>query len=147
MPWDEYTMRKVDIIYCFWTCTLLLWLLFDYQSLLRIMKIIFFSLTDDAINYLVNWDLIFPHQLFRSEVDEVRRKQASLENKGVAVFTVCCIFTLLVILRLFLDMATSVYRILSVNRTDYSWKFCAVSSSWFLLLFNCIIIIFILTLW
>ncbi|TKY68229.1 slp1 protein [Spatholobus suberectus] len=90
--------------------------------------------------------LLSDNAVLRSEVDEVRRKQASLENKGVVVFLVCGIFSLLVILRLSLDMAMSVYRVLSVNRKDYSRKFCAVSSSWFLLLLNCIIIIFILTL-
>ncbi|KAL2996699.1 hypothetical protein AAZX31_09G002000 [Glycine max] len=91
--------------------------------------------------------LLRDNAVLRSEVNEVRRKQASLENKGVLVFLVCCIFSMLVILRLSLDMATSVYRVLqSVNRTDCSRKFCAVSSSWFLLLLNCIIIIFILTL-
>ncbi|KAG4386196.1 hypothetical protein AAZX31_12G231900 [Glycine max] len=91
--------------------------------------------------------LLRDNAVLRSEVNEVRRKQTSLENKGVLVFLVCCIFSLLVILRLSLDMATSVYRVvLSVNRTDCSRKFCAVSSSWFLLLLNCIIVIFILTL-
>ncbi|KAL2326521.1 hypothetical protein Fmac_025579 [Flemingia macrophylla] len=81
-----------------------------------------------------------------SEVDEVRRKQESLENKGVVVFLVCCIFLLLVILRLFLDLAASACRVLNVDRKDFSRKFCVASSSWLLLLLNCIIIIFILTL-
>nr|KYP43726.1 Uncharacterized protein slp1 [Cajanus cajan] len=90
--------------------------------------------------------LLRDNAILRSEVDEVRRKQASLENKGVVVFLVCCIFSLLVILRLSLGLATSAYRVLNVDRKDYSRKFCAASSSWFLLLLNCIIIIFILTL-
>ncbi|CAJ1978199.1 unnamed protein product [Sphenostylis stenocarpa] len=90
--------------------------------------------------------LLRDNAVLRSEVDGVRRKQTSLENKGAAVFSVCCIFSLLAIFRLSLDMVTSVYRVLSVNRTDYSRKICAVSSSWFLLLLNCIIIIFILIL-
>ncbi|KAK7327309.1 hypothetical protein VNO80_31550 [Phaseolus coccineus] len=90
--------------------------------------------------------LLRDNAVLRSEVDEVRRKQASLENKGAVVFLVCCIFLFLVVFRLSLDVATSVYRVLSVNRTGYCRKFCAVSSSWFLLLLNCIIIIFILIL-
>ncbi|XP_027353493.1 SUN domain-containing protein 4-like isoform X2 [Abrus precatorius] len=90
--------------------------------------------------------LLRDNAVLRSEVDKVRRKQASLENKGIVVFLVCCIFSLLAMVRLSLDLATSIYRGLSVNRTIYSRKFCAVCSSWYLLLLNCIIIIFILTL-
>ncbi|XP_014518879.1 SUN domain-containing protein 4 isoform X1 [Vigna radiata var. radiata] len=112
------------------------------------------SITKDALD-LKFWkshismqldNLVRDNAALRSEVDEVQRKQASLENKSAAVFFVCCIFSLLVIFRLSLEMATTVYRVLSVNRTDYSGKFFALSSSWFLLLLNCIIIIFILIL-
>ncbi|KAK7313967.1 hypothetical protein VNO77_39174 [Canavalia gladiata] len=90
--------------------------------------------------------LLRDNAVLRSEVEEVRRKQASLENKCVVVFLLCCIFSLLAILWLSLDMATSVFRVLSVDRTVYSRKSFAVSSSWFFLLLNCIIIIFVLTL-
>ncbi|XP_061337415.1 SUN domain-containing protein 4 [Gastrolobium bilobum] len=84
--------------------------------------------------------------VLRSEVEQVRENQVSLENKGVVVFLVCVIFSLLAILRLFLDMVMSIYGVLSFDRTINSSKFCQGTSSWYLLLLSCSIIIFILTL-
>ncbi|XP_061365779.1 SUN domain-containing protein 4-like isoform X2 [Gastrolobium bilobum] len=70
--------------------------------------------------------LLKDNVILRYEVEKVRGKQISLENKGVVVFLVCCIFSLLAILRISLDLAVSVCRVPSVNRTTvYSGKFCA----------------------
>ncbi|KAL1346720.1 hypothetical protein HN51_020296 [Arachis hypogaea] len=90
--------------------------------------------------------LLKDNAALRSEVEKVREKQASLENKGVVVFFICCIFAMVAILRLALDMTASVYRVLSVNRTLHSMKFCNGRYPWYLLLFSCSVIIFILTL-
>ncbi|XP_057457244.1 SUN domain-containing protein 4-like [Lotus japonicus] len=84
--------------------------------------------------------LLRDNAVLRSEVEKVREKQISLENKGVVIFLLCCIFSLLAVLRLSLHMATNVCRALRVDRTIYSGKFCADSSSWFLLLLSCVII-------
>ncbi|TKY49911.1 slp1 protein [Spatholobus suberectus] len=84
--------------------------------------------------------------VLRSEVEKIRDNQVSLENKGVVVFSVCVIFSLLAILRLSLDILMSIYRVLSFDRTITSRKFCQGSSSWFFLLLSCSIIIFTLTL-
>ncbi|RHN79966.1 putative Galactose-binding domain, SUN domain-containing protein [Medicago truncatula] len=89
--------------------------------------------------------LLRDNAVLRSEVEKVREKQVSLENKGVIVFLLCCIFSLIALLRLSLDMAKNVYRALMVDRTVDSREFCVGRSSWFLLLLSCIIIIFILT--
>ncbi|KAL1292511.1 hypothetical protein HN51_053102 [Arachis hypogaea] len=83
--------------------------------------------------------------VLRSEVENVRENQEYLENKGVVVFLVSAIFSLLAILRLFLDTAMSIYRTLSYQKTNNSRKFCEASSPWLLLLLTCTIIIFILT--
>ncbi|KAK7283823.1 hypothetical protein RIF29_13570 [Crotalaria pallida] len=91
--------------------------------------------------------LLKDNAVLRSEVERVRDKQVTLENKGIVIFAVCCIFSLLAIIRISLDVAMSVYRgVQSVNTTVYSGKFCSGSSSWFFLLLSCTIIIFILTL-
>ncbi|KAK7322358.1 hypothetical protein VNO77_25737 [Canavalia gladiata] len=84
--------------------------------------------------------------VLRSEVEKIQKNQASLENKGLVVFSVCVIFSLLAILRLSLDIIMSICGILSFGRTIKSGKFCLSNSSWFLLLLSCTIIIFILTL-
>ncbi|XP_057452780.1 SUN domain-containing protein 4-like [Lotus japonicus] len=83
--------------------------------------------------------------ILRNEVEKVLENQVSLEDKGVVVFLVCVIFSLIAILRLSLDMIISIYRVLSFNKTIHSRKFYQDSSSWFLLLLSCSIIIFILT--
>ncbi|CAJ1958505.1 unnamed protein product [Sphenostylis stenocarpa] len=84
--------------------------------------------------------------VLRSEVEKVRENQVSMENKGVVVYCVCVIFSFLAILRLSLDMIMSIYRVLSFERKIPSRKFCQGTSSWFLLLLSCSIIIFTLTL-
>ncbi|KAE9617287.1 hypothetical protein Lal_00035001 [Lupinus albus] len=85
--------------------------------------------------------LLRDNSILRSEVERVREKQVSLENKGIVVFLVCCIFSLLAIVQISLDMAMSVYRVVqSVNTKFHSGKFCSASSSWFILLLSCIII-------
>ncbi|CAK8575222.1 unnamed protein product [Lathyrus sativus] len=90
--------------------------------------------------------LLQDNAALRFEVEKVREKQVSLENKGVIVFLLCCIFSFIAVLWLCLDMAKNIYRaLLCVDRTADSRNFCA-GSSWFLLLFSCISIIFILIL-
>ncbi|XP_004516032.1 SUN domain-containing protein 4-like isoform X2 [Cicer arietinum] len=91
--------------------------------------------------------LLWDNAVLRSEVEKVREKQVSLENKGVIVFLLCCIFSSIAVLWLSLEIAKNVCRaLISVDRTVYSRNFCVCSSSWFLLLLSCIIIIFILSL-
>lgn len=74
----------------------------------------------------------------------------SIENKNIIIFIVCLIFSLLAVVRLFIDVAASIYKALSAESTDNchtnSWKkFCWISSSWFFLLLSCILIFFILS--
>ncbi|CAK8564724.1 unnamed protein product [Lathyrus sativus] len=97
---------------------------------------------------LDSWKFHFSEQLnhilrdnavLRNEVERVLENQVSLENKGVLVFCVCVIFSLFAILKLSLDM------IMSIDGAIKSRKFCQCSSSWFILLLSCNIIIFILT--
>ncbi|XP_058759079.1 SUN domain-containing protein 4-like [Vicia villosa] len=89
--------------------------------------------------------LLQDNAALRFEVEKVREKQVSLENKGVVVFLLCFFFSLIAVLWLCLDMAKNIYRALCNDRTADSRNFC-VGSSWFLLLFSCIIIIFIIIL-
>ncbi|XP_058782743.1 SUN domain-containing protein 4-like [Vicia villosa] len=77
--------------------------------------------------------------VLRNEVEKVIENQVNLENKGVLVFCVCVIFSLFAILKLSLDM------VMSICGAIKSRKFCKCSSSWFILLLSCNIIIFILT--
>ncbi|XP_058782731.1 SUN domain-containing protein 4-like [Vicia villosa] len=97
---------------------------------------------------LESWKFDFSEQLnhilrdnavLRNEVEKVIENQVNLENKGVLVFCVCVIFSLFAILKLSLDM------IMSICGAIKSRKFCKCSSSWFILLLSCNIIIFILT--
>lgn len=76
----------------------------------------------------------------------MREKQISVDNKGIVIFLVCIIFSLLALVRLFIDMAVSVYMSLSVERTEKSRKFCWMSSSWLFLLVSCMLVLFILSL-
>lgn len=73
----------------------------------------------------------------------MREKQQSVDNKGIIIFLVCLIFSLLALVKLFIDMAVSVYMAFSVHRTDQSRKFCRLSSSWLFLLVSCILVLFI----
>lgn len=83
----------------------------------------------------------------RFEVEKVREKQDSIEKNNVVIFLVCIIFSLLALGRLFLDMAVSVYTVLSgVDRTNNTRRFWSTGSSWFFLLLSCTLIIFILAL-
>ncbi|KAI9099567.1 hypothetical protein K1719_024572 [Acacia pycnantha] len=112
------------------------------------------AITKEA-NDLQRWKSQFSKQLdqlfkdnavLRAEVEKVQKNQRSLENKGIIMFFVSSIFLLVAIVRLSVDITVSVYRIvMSVDRTDKSGKFCATSSSWFLLLLSSSIIVFILT--
>ncbi|KAG6719485.1 hypothetical protein I3842_03G008100 [Carya illinoinensis] len=89
--------------------------------------------------------LLRDNAVLRSQVDKVKEDQFSMENKGVVVFVVCLIFSVLALVRLFLDLAVSVYMALSVHRINESGKFCWMSSPWLFLLFSCSTIIFILS--
>jgi hypothetical protein len=82
----------------------------------------------------------------RSEVEKVREKQVSVDNKGVVIFLICIIFSLLALVRLFIDIAVSVYTAFGVHTTDKSRKFCSMSSSWIFLLVSCILVLLILSL-
>ncbi|MED6217778.1 hypothetical protein PIB30_020748 [Stylosanthes scabra] len=90
--------------------------------------------------------LLKDNAALRSEVEKVREKQVSLENKGVVIFFICCIFAMVAILRLILDLTASIFRVLSDNRRVHSGKFCDGRYPWYLLLFSSSVIIFILTL-
>lgn len=83
--------------------------------------------------------------LCRSEVEKVREKQVSVDNKGAVIFVVCVLFSLLALARLFIDILVSVYSAFSVHTTEKSRKFCLMSSSWVSLLVSCIIVLFILS--
>ncbi|GLU16286.1 hypothetical protein SLE2022_327250 [Rubroshorea leprosula] len=96
---------------------------------------------------LVSWKSLVSVQLdtllrhnadLRSMVEEVRENQTTMEKQGIIIFLVCLIFGFLAVVRLFVDMS-------SVKRTEKSWKFCCVSSSWLLLLCSCSLIIFVLS--
>lgn len=79
----------------------------------------------------------------RSEIEKVREKQSSQENQGATVVFVCMVFLLFGLIRLFIDMVVSVYRVTSMERKSKSGKFC-MASSWILLLLSCSIFIFVL---
>lgn len=77
----------------------------------------------------------------------MREKQISVDNKGILIFLICIIFSLLALVKLFTEMAVSVYMALSVDRTtEKPRKFCWMSSSWLFLLVSCILVLFILSL-
>lgn len=82
----------------------------------------------------------------RSEVEKVREKQMSVDNKGVVIFLICIMFSLLALVRLFIDIAVTVYTAFGVHTTDKSRKFCSMSSSWVFLLVSCILVLLILSL-
>ncbi|XP_024031602.1 SUN domain-containing protein 4 [Morus notabilis] len=95
-------------------------------------------------------NIVRDNAILRYEVEKVREKQMSIENKNIIIFIVCLIFSSLAVVRLFIDVAASVYKALSAERTNNchsnSWKkFCWISSSWFFLLLSCILIFFILS--
>ncbi|PKI41165.1 SUN domain-containing protein 4-like [Punica granatum] len=93
-------------------------------------------------------NLIRDNSILRSEVEKVKERQVSMENKGVVVFLVCAVFGLVALARVLVDMAGSFCTaFLSVHRMDDEpRKFCRVSSSWLLLLLSCSAILFILSL-
>ncbi|KAB1210978.1 hypothetical protein CJ030_MR6G019631 [Morella rubra] len=106
------------------------------------------------IGELISWRSLVSMQLdnlhrenavLRSQVEKVQENQMSMENKSIIVFFVCIVFSILALVRLFLGMAMSVYRAVSVHRTNMSGKFCWMNSSWLFLLLSCSIIIFILS--
>lgn len=90
-------------------------------------------------------NLLRDSAVLRSQIDKIRDNQTSMENKGIIVFLVCLIFSVLALVRLFLGLAVSVYKALSFRRTNTSGKFCGMSSSWLFLLLSCSSIIFILS--
>lgn len=101
------------------------------------------------VNDLVAWksfvsmqldDIVRSNALLRLEVEKVRRNQVHMENKGIVIFLVCLTFGFLALVRLFVDLALSIYR------SQNSGKFWSLGSSWFLLLLSCSITITILSL-
>ncbi|KAG8633519.1 SUN domain-containing protein 4 isoform X2 [Manihot esculenta] len=90
--------------------------------------------------------LLSDNLALRSMVEGVQRKQISMENKGIAIFSICLSFGFLAFARLLVDIWLSLYKAFSVQRTEKSRKFCWMSSSWLLLLFSCSIILLILSL-
>ncbi|KAJ9166923.1 hypothetical protein P3X46_021612 [Hevea brasiliensis] len=122
----------------------------DIQNLLGSQEVIAKEVDD-----LLSWKSLVSTQMdnllgdnlaLRSMVEGVRENQISIENKGIAVFFICLIFGFLAFVRLLVDILSSVYKAFSVQRTEKSWKFCWMSSSWLLLLFICSIILLILSL-
>lgn len=112
------------------------------------------TLAKDVGN-LVSWKLLVSQQLdtlhrnnadLRSKVEEVGDNQTAMENKGIVVFLVCLIFGFLAIMRLFVDMLSSFFQTMCLQRTDDEpRKFCRISSSWFLLLCSCSLILLVLS--
>ncbi|XP_022141832.1 uncharacterized protein slp1-like isoform X2 [Momordica charantia] len=114
----------------------------DIRSILNIQES-----TDKDVRDLISWKSIVSLQLdglqrhnaiLRSEIEKVKKNQASLENKGIVVFVVCLIFSSFAIIRLFLHIAVRL-----IERTNNSREFCCISPSWYLLLFSSCIILFI----
>ncbi|KAL5538983.1 hypothetical protein UlMin_021356 [Ulmus minor] len=122
----------------------------DIRSLLESHGVIAREIDD-----LISWksfvvlqmeSLVRDNAILRSNVEKVLEKQMSIENKNVIIFVICLVFSLVAAVRLFADMAASVYKALRVERTRESRKFCWMSSSWLFLLFCCILTLFILSL-
>lgn len=119
----------------------------DIRNLLRIQE----SVSKD-VSDLISWrsfislqldNLLRDNAILRSEIEKVREKQSSQENQGATVVFVCMVFLLFGLIRLFIDMVVSVYRVTSMERKSKSGKFC-MASSWILLLLSCSIFIFVL---
>lgn len=91
-------------------------------------------------------NLVKDNLILRSEVKKVEENQIIMENKGIVVFLICLFFGLLALMRLFVDTVLSVCMALRVCNSEESGKFCSTSSSWFFLLLNCAVVIFILSL-
>ncbi|KAM1042503.1 hypothetical protein PS2_033677 [Malus domestica] len=110
------------------------------------------------VDNLISWqslvtmqldNLVRDNAILRCEVERVREKQASVDNKGIIIFLICIIFSLLALVRLFTEMAVSVCMMASSvdPTTEKSRKFCwTSSSSWIFLLASCILVLFILSL-
>ncbi|XP_068320495.1 SUN domain-containing protein 4-like [Pyrus communis] len=125
----------------------------DIRNLVQSQQVI----ANDVDN-LISWqslvtmqldNLVRDNAILRSEVEGVREKQASVDNKGVIIFLICIIFSLLALVRLFTEMAVSVCMMASSvdTTTEKSRKFCwTSSSSWIFLLVSCILVLFILSL-
>ncbi|CAM8989180.1 unnamed protein product [Rhodiola kirilowii] len=100
--------------------------------------------------------IIKDNVLLRLELEKAHRNQKWVENKGFVMFFICMIFASLSIARLFVDVIASVYNTCfggvkgcaEEYRTEgeKSRKFCYMSSSWFFLLINCVILMFIISL-
>ncbi|XP_065881051.1 SUN domain-containing protein 4 [Euphorbia lathyris] len=122
----------------------------DIQNLMDSQELIAKEVDD-----LLNWksrvskqldDIVTDNFALRAMVEGVQQNQISMENKGIAIFLVCLIFGSFAFLRLSVDILVSVYKVLSIQETDKSRKFCWMSSSWLWSLFSCSIIMFILSL-
>ncbi|KAM1682614.1 hypothetical protein EV1_033549 [Malus domestica] len=110
------------------------------------------------VDNLISWqslvtmqldNLVRDNAILRCEVERVRVKQASVDNKGIIIFLICIIFSLLALVRLFTEMAVSVCMMASSvdPTTEKSRKFCwTSSSSWIFLLASCILVLCILSL-
>ncbi|KAJ7949648.1 Galactose-binding domain-like protein [Quillaja saponaria] len=121
----------------------------DIRSLLDHQEVIAKD-ADDLISWksLVSMqldNLVSDNDILRSEVEKVRENQSALENKVMVVFLVCFVFSLLAIVRLFLDISMGVYRVLSFNRTVNSGKFCSGGTSRLFLLCSCTVVIFVIS--
>ncbi|KAL5776099.1 hypothetical protein ACOSP7_009025 [Xanthoceras sorbifolium] len=90
--------------------------------------------------------LLRDNAVLRLKVDKVRENQVFMEKKGIMVFVICLIFGFAALLRLFVDIFSSIYLAFSFQTTQKSGKFCWLNSSWLFLLVSCSIIILILSL-
>ncbi|KAM7252852.1 hypothetical protein ACFE04_025470 [Oxalis oulophora] len=107
------------------------------------------------VNELISWKVIVSAQMetlhrdniaLRSSVETVKDKQRIMENQGVIVFVICTVFGLIAIMRLLVDMLSSLYNTTSsVQRTDEFCRSSSSSSSWFFLLLSCSIILLVLS--
>ncbi|XP_052176866.1 SUN domain-containing protein 4-like isoform X2 [Diospyros lotus] len=107
------------------------------------------EVVNKEVGDLISWKSLVSMQLdniftdnavLRSEVQKVQENQIYMENKGIAVFLVCLIFGIFVLVRLLVDLT------LSVCSLEHSRRFCTAGSSWFFLLLSCSIVIIILSL-
>ncbi|KAK6940370.1 SUN domain [Dillenia turbinata] len=84
-------------------------------------------------------DILKENAVLRSEVKKVRENQIFMENKGIVVFLLSLTLGIMALVRLFIDMALRIYS------SKGSREFCAMTFSWFALLF-CSVTMFILSL-
>ncbi|CAM9003547.1 unnamed protein product [Rhodiola kirilowii] len=111
------------------------------------------------LEHLISWkshvsmqmdNIIKDNILLRVELEKARGNQTWVENKGIVMFFISIFFGSLAIVRLFVDVVVSVRSTGKKGalgcKTEEGSIFCYMSLSWFFLLLNCILVMFILSL-